>query len=87
MIRYSRKSVRQTFWIGMILMAAAAVWLVGSVAAKLSLKLSPDAIALVSVLPAVLLALGACAFLGAWMGHRTNQLFGIDGTDEDDPES
>jgi hypothetical protein len=84
MLQYTRKSVRQTLWIGLGLMAVAIVWFIGSIVATPSL--SPDAHAWVSLLPAALLALGGCTFLGTWIGHLVSQLSGIVDPDEDDPQ-
>jgi hypothetical protein len=84
MLRFTGKSVRQTFWIGVILIAASIIWLFGSIAA--TPWLSPNAHAWVGILPSALLVLVGCGFLGTWAAHRFNQLFGIEGQDKEDSQ-
>jgi hypothetical protein len=79
--RFTRKSVRQTFLIGLALMVAAAVWLVVSIAVTPSL--SPDTHALIGLLPAALLALGGCGFLGTWGSFQFQRLFGRMGYEDE----
>jgi hypothetical protein len=63
--RYTRKSVRQTFWTGIVLTVVSVLWLVGSIAATPSL--SPDAHVWISLIPFLMLVMAGAGFLGAWL--------------------
>lgn len=62
LIKFARKSVRQTFWIGMGSAIAAVIWLFGSVAADPSM--TTHTFEWVGLVPAALLWLIAAGFFG-----------------------
>ena len=88
--RFTRKSIRQTFWTGAAFLAAAILWLVGSLLMVASF--SPQAGNLSStqawliILPSTMLLLAGLGFLSVWGGFYLNRLMGLWGTD-DDPQS
>ena len=84
LIRFTRKSVWQTFWLGIATAVLAVVWLVGSILATPTF--SPDAHAWISLLPFILLMLAATVFLVASVWFFVLWLIGVTGWEDDSPQ-
>jgi hypothetical protein len=82
--------IRQTFRIGVALLAASILWFVGSILAVASFSSEPQvsegAHAWVVLLPSVMLLLAAVGFLVTWATFYVNRALGLTATD-DDPKS
>jgi hypothetical protein len=69
MHRYTRKSVRQTFWTGVVLLAASIAWLLGSawIAVEFKFDAKSNLYAGIMLLPFFMLLMAAIGFLATWL--------------------
>lgn len=83
LVRYTRKSVRQTFWIGVAFLAASTMWLIGSLSVIPHIIADENVRAGIVLLPFVILMIAALGFLSAWVHYILYSWIGLTGPDDD----
>jgi hypothetical protein len=83
LVRFTRKSVRQTFWIGVAFLATSTMWLIGSLSVGPHLVGDENVKTGIILLPFVMLMIAAIGFLGAWAQYVFYSWIGLTGPDDD----